>query len=113
FYGNINFLKGGILFADVINTVSEQYAEEITSGSEYGFGLEDVLNRRKKDLYGILNGVDYSIWSPDEDEYIPVKYDTRSLLQKLENKKALCEKTNLKFDPEVPVIGMISRLVDQ
>ncbi len=113
FYGKINFLKGGILFADVINTVSEQYAEEITSGSEYGFGLEDVLNRRKKDLYGILNGVDYSIWSPDEDEYIPVKYDTRSLLQKLENKKALCEKTNLKFDPEVPVIGMISRLVDQ
>jgi starch synthase len=113
FYGKLNLLKGGILFADVINTVSEQYAEEITSSSEYGFGLEGVLKGRKKDLYGILNGVDYAVWSPDEDEHIPVNYDSRSLSRKVENKEELCEKTQLKFDPAVPVIGMISRLVDQ
>lgn len=113
FYGKLNFLKGGILFSDVINTVSEQYAEEITKSEEFGFGLEKVLLSRKKDLFGILNGADYSVWSPDEDENIPVQYDTRSLNRKLENKKALCEKTSLKFDPEVPVIGIISRLTEQ
>jgi starch synthase len=113
FYGKLNFLKGGILFSDVINTVSEQYAEEITKSEEYGFGLEKVLAGRKKELFGILNGVDYSIWSPDEDELIPVQYDMRNLNRKTENKEVLCEKTNLKFDPETPVIGIISRLVDQ
>lgn len=113
FYGKLNFLKGGILFADAINTVSEQYAEEITKSEEYGFGLEKVIAGRKKDLFGILNGVDYSVWSPDEDELIPAQYDTRTLNRKTENKEALCEKTNLKFDQETPVIGIISRLVDQ
>jgi starch synthase len=113
FYGKLNLLKGGILFADVLNTVSEQYAEEITSSSDYGFGLEKVLAGRKKDLYGIINGADYSIWSPDADENIPVQYDSRSLNRKRENKEALCEKCGLKFDPEIPLVGIISRLVDQ
>jgi len=113
FFGKLNLLKGGILFADVINTVSEQYAEEISSSSEYGFGLEKILASRKKDLYGILNGVDYSIWSPDSDSNIPVQFDVRSLNRKEENKEALCEKCGLKHDPDIPVIGIISRLVDQ
>ncbi len=113
FYGKLNLLKGGILFADVLNTVSEQYSKEISSSSDYGFGLEKVLAGRKRDLYGIINGVDYSIWSPDSDENIPVKYDTRSLNRKIENKEALCEKCGLKFDPQVPLVGIISRLVDQ
>jgi len=113
FYGKLNFLKGGILFADMVNTVSAQYAEEITSDSEYGFGLENVLAGRKKDLSGIVNGADYSVWSPEEDELIPAQYDARSLSRKAENKEALCEKNKLKFDPETPVIGLISRLTDQ
>lgn len=113
FYGKINLLKGGILFADVLNTVSEQYAEEIASDPEYGFGLEGILAARKNDLYGILNGVDYSVWNPSVDELIPAQYDSRTLSHKTENKRELCERSKLKFDPRTPLIGIISRLVDQ
>jgi starch synthase len=112
-WGNLNFLKAGIMFADVINTVSEQYAEEIASDPNYGFGLEKILTQRKKDLYGILNGVDYSIWSPDVDQKIPVQYDSKTLDKKIENKQVLCEKSDLQFEPDTPLIGIISRLVEQ
>jgi starch synthase len=112
-YGNMNFLKAGLVYADAITTVSEKYAEEIQSGPEFGAGLEGVARARKNVLSGILNGVDYSVWDPAVDESIPVKYDAKSLDLKVENKRALLEKMGLPFDPAIPVIGIISRLADQ
>ena len=113
FQGKINFLKAGILFADILNTVSERYAEEISSDPEYGYGLEQFLRMRKDDLYGILNGVDYTNWNPETDRFIPYNYSVDTLDQKVLNKQALCKATLLKFQKEVPLIGMISRLSDQ
>jgi starch synthase len=112
-YGHMNLLKCGLVFSDAITTVSERYAQEIRSSEEYGAGLEGVVNKRKSSLTGILNGADYSVWDPSVDELIPVRYDARTLDQKLENKKALLSKMGLPFDPRIPVIGIISRLADQ
>lgn len=113
FYDRVNFLKAGIIFADKITTVSEKYAEEISSSIEYGYGLEGVLANRKTDLNGFLNGIDYSIWSPSKDKYIPYRYSTRNLSRKKLNKKALLQKFNLQYDESIPTIGMVSRLADQ
>ncbi len=110
--GKLNLIKGGILYADAITTVSERYAQEITT-PEFGFGLETVLQQRQKDLYGILNGVDYSVWNPETDRYLPAKYDAKSLNKKVENKKALCAQFKLPFKEDTPVIGMVNRLVEQ
>jgi len=106
-------MKAGIVYADIINTVSEKYAQEIRTKEEFGFGLEKLLNKRKNDLYGIINGVDYNVWSPQTDEFIPTKYSAATISKKVENKKALLQKYNLKFDENIPVIGIISRLADQ
>ena len=113
FQGELNLLKGGILYADVINTVSERYAEEIISSPEYGFGFETILKGRKRDLYGILNGVDYSVWNPETDKYIPVKYDAKTLEKKAGNKKVLCEQNGFAYDEAVPLVGMVTRLIEQ
>jgi starch synthase len=113
FYGNLNLLKGGILFADVLNTVSEKYAQEITESSEYGFGFEQILASRKKDLVGILNGVDYEQWNPETDNLIAQNYNTDTLDDKVKNKKVLCKQNDLEFSEDVPVVGIISRLTDQ
>ncbi len=113
FNGQLNLLKGGILSADVLSTVSERYAEEITTSADYGFGLETVLQSRKKDLFGILNGVDYTVWNPETDRYLAAKYDAKSLDKKVENKKALCQQFKLPFNADTPLIGMINRLVEQ
>ena len=113
FYKQFSFLKAGIYFADKINTVSPTYAKEIQQSSEYGFGMEDLLRERSKDVYGILNGVDYSDWNPSDDKYIPVNYDIKTLNKKIENKKALMRESNLPFSENVPLIGTISRLADQ
>ncbi|MCZ6777172.1 MAG: glycogen synthase GlgA [Ignavibacteria bacterium] len=110
---NMNLLKSGLVFADTITTVSEKYAEEIRSSEEYGFGLQDVVNKRKNDLTGIINGIDYSVWNPSVDEFIPRKYDFKSIELKRENKKALLAKMGLTFDQKIPVLGIISRLADQ
>ncbi|MEN3037933.1 MAG: glycogen synthase GlgA [Candidatus Kryptonium sp.] len=111
--GNFNFLKAGILYADVITTVSPTYAKEIISKDEFGAGLSEVLKKRKKDIYGILNGVDYSVWSPENDKYIPVPYSIQTIETKYENKKALLKHFGLEYDEEIPVVAQISRLVDQ
>ena len=113
FYGKFSFLKAGLEYTDKINTVSPTYATEIQSGSEYGHGMEGILRRRHEDLHGILNGVDYSEWSPDVDKYIPFQYNSTQLDKKLENKKALLQECNLMFDEHIPLIGSISRLADQ
>jgi starch synthase len=114
FWGNVNFMKAGISFADVINTVSETYASEIQSGSEYGHGLEGVLRTRNEDLYGIINGIDYDVWSPDKDELIPHKFNLQDLSGKKKNKEQLLKTCKLRrFRRNIPLIGIISRLADQ
>lgn len=111
FYGKINFLKGGIIFADIISTVSPTYAREIQT-KEYGEKLDGVLRVRSSDLYGILNGIDYDEYNPATDTRIFVNYDLESVDKKKENKKMLQRELGLP-ERDVPMIGMINRLVDQ
>lgn len=112
-YGQFSYLKTGLNYADKINTVSKKYSEEIRSNKEFGCGLEDVLNSRKKDLHGILNGIDYSIWNPTVDKLIPYRYTYQEVPLKYENKRELLEKYKIEFNEDIPLIGVISRLVDQ
>ncbi|MHB1687796.1 MAG: glycogen synthase GlgA [Ignavibacteriaceae bacterium] len=109
-YGKINFMKSGLLYADVINTVSETYANEIRTNDELGAGLRQVLAKRKNDLYGIINGIDERVWNPEKDKLLPKKYSAKSIEDKIENKKELAEKFGFKFDEKIPIIGVISRL---
>ena len=111
FYGKINFLKGGIVFADAINTVSRTYAKEIQT-VEFGAGLEGVLRNRSQDLSGILNGVDYDEWSPDRDRLTPAPFTAEDLSGKAVCKEGLQKEFGLNVEPAVPVIGMVSRLDD-
>lgn len=110
--GKVNFMKSGLMFADVINTVSETYANEIRTDRNLGSGLMDVLAKRKNDLYGIVNGIDTKVWNPEKDKLIPKKYSLKNPEAKLQNKKELTEKFGFKFDENIPVIGIISRLYD-
>ncbi len=111
-WGSVSFLKAGLMYADAINTVSETYAEEITDSS-YGEGLEGVLRYRINDFVGILNGVDYTVWDPLNDKFIPHRFSADNLEEKVKNKKYLLESVKLKYDPEVPLAGIVSRLVAQ
>ena len=112
FWGKINFLKAGILSADLINTVSEKYAEEIQT-EEFGFGLDGVLRTRKDDLFGIVNGIDTDIWNPETDTFITKQYGPQTPADKAPNKKTLLEEFYLPQTLDVPLIGIISRLADQ
>ena len=112
-YGKFNFLKTALFYADVITTVSEKYAEEICSSNELGVGLNGLLTFRKKNLYGILNGIDYTIWDPASDQHIYRKFDVKSIEAKADNKRSLAAKFNLPYSDTKPLIGAISRLVDQ
>jgi starch synthase len=113
FFGNVNFLKAGLIYSDYLTTVSRKYAEEIQT-SEFGFGLEGVVRMRADRLVGILNGVDYSIWSPDRDAMIPAKYSAKNLAGKRSNKEALLDEFKLiKDNPNRPVLGIVSRFADQ
>lgn len=112
-FGNLNFLKAGLMYADALTTVSEKYAQEIRSSDEFGCGLQDIAERRKHDFTGILNGADYAVWDPSVDEHIPQRYDIKSPDLKFENKRALLQRLDLPCDPAVPVIGIISRLARQ
>jgi starch synthase len=111
FYGKINFLKGGIVFADAITTVSKTYAREIQT-VEFGAGLEGVLRSRSSALTGILNGVDYEEWSPESDALIPARYSTEDTSGKAACKALLQQEFSLRVDPTLPVIGMVTRLDD-
>lgn len=114
YFGTTNFMKTGIHFADIITTVSERYAQEIRDLPEYGCGLEGILQDRSADLHGVLNGVDYSAWSPETDSLIPHQYDANSLGDKRKNKEALLEEFGFeKPEPGRPVVGMVGRLTDQ
>jgi starch synthase len=102
----------GILFADVINTVSEKYAQEILT-PEYGERLHPILAQRQDRLFGILNGLDYEVWNPATDRDIAVHYDVDSLDRRMENKLALQREAELPVDPDILLVGVISRLADQ
>jgi starch synthase len=112
-FGNLNLMKSGLVFADAITTVSEKYAEEIRSSEEYGCGLQEIVKRRKGDVSGIVNGIDYNVWDPSVDSMITHRYDARSLDLKVENKKALLREMRLPFEERTPLLGIISRLADQ
>src|ERR1700757_4951399 len=113
FFGNINFLKGGLIYSDYLTTVSRKYAQEIQT-SEFGFGLEGVVRSRADRLLGILNGVDYSSWSPERDTLIPMKYSAKNLEGRRSCKLALLDEFKLlKDNPNRPVVGLVSRFADQ
>src|SRR5258706_2005257 len=112
FYGNINFLKGVLIFADKLTTVSPTYAKEIMSPDQ-GFGLDGVLHDRAGDLLGILNGVDYTQWNPWTDPLISHHYGPNSLTIKRSCKKTLRQIFGLPDQPRTPIIAMISRLTAQ
>jgi starch synthase len=112
YYGKMNFMKGGIVFSDVITTVSQKYAQEIQT-PEYGYGLEGVLKDRSQDIFGILNGVDYTSWNPKTDPHIASPFDRADFSGKKKCKQELIEIFKLKGSDEFPVIGMVSRLADQ
>ena len=110
--GGVSFMKAGISFSDIINTVSNTYAHEILT-AEFGAGLEKVLKQREEDLFGILNGVDYDVWSPETDKHLPFNYSINDLGGKLKNKKFLLEHFDIPFNKDVPLIGIVSRMVLQ
>jgi starch synthase len=113
FYGGLNLLKTGLVFADAINTVSPTYAEEIKS-APLGCGLEGVLQQRANVLSGIVNGVSYDIWNPATDPHLPSKFDeTTWSTGKPKCKAALQRELELPEEPKTPLIGLVGRLADQ
>lgn len=111
FYGGVNFLKAGLVFADVVNTVSDSYAREIQT-PQYGEGLDGVLRSRGQDLYGIVNGINYHEFNPGSDPRIFTAYSAGDIGGKLDNKYALQRELGLPVSEE-PIFGLVSRLVDQ
>jgi len=111
-HGSVNLLKGGIYHSKVINTVSNGYKNEIAT-PEYAYGLEDTVNYRWQDFYGIVNGMDYEEWDPSSDKYLAANYDVGDMTGKAVCKKDLQERFGLPVRDDVPVFGVVSRLVDQ
>ncbi len=108
-----NMLKGGLVYADAITTVSSSYAEEIKTAF-YGEGLDGLMRARSNDLRGIVNGIDYNDYNPETDKQIAVNYNiTNAIEKKLENKRALQEELGLAHDDNKFMIGIVSRLTDQ
>ena len=112
FYDYFSFIKGGLAYADKITTVSPSYAREILQ-PEFGYGLDGLLQNRVHHLSGILNGIDEKHWNPGTDIHLAQKYNRRSLSKKPLNKTALQKQLSLPVDANIPMIGMISRLVQQ
>jgi len=112
FFGKLSFMKGGLMFADALSTVSKQYAREIQT-EEYGCGLEGVLTQRRDVLFGVVNGVDTNVWNPEIDGLIPANYTVDDLSGKGTCKSALQMEQGLPVREDVPLIGLISRLADQ
>lgn len=113
FHGKLNLLKGGIVYADAVTTVSPNYAGEICSGPEYGQGLEGVLRDRRDDLVGIVNGIDTRAWDPENDPLIPARYSAGDLAGKGICKRELQKETGLDESPSALLIGFVGRLAEQ
>ncbi|KAF0216082.1 MAG: starch [Geobacteraceae bacterium] len=112
YYGQVNLMKGGILTADLINTVSTTYCKEMQT-PEHGCGLDGVLQTRSDDLSGILNGLDYTEWDPATDRHILKNYKSSALAGKAVNKKGLQKLLGLEQKRDIPLLGMVSRLTEQ
>jgi starch synthase len=113
FWGSVNLLKSGIVYSQIINTVSRKYSREIQT-EEYGYGLEGILSYRRNDLFGIINGVDYEDWNPKTDPLIAAPYDDNDLTGKTACKIDLLKQFNLSEERQAsPLLGVISRLADQ
>ena len=112
FYGQLSCLKAGIVYADIITTVSPRYAREITT-EEMGCGLDGLLRQRNSSLVGILNGVDYEEWNPISDTYLKHPYNATDLGGKIANKLELQKEFGLPVDATVPLFGNIGRLAEQ
>ena len=111
YYDKVNLLKGGIVFADAVTTVSERYAEEIQT-SLYGCGLDGVLRERRDSLLGILNGADYSAWDPEIDPHLPANYSAHDASGKRACKEELRKEFGLP-GTDAPLLGAVGRLVPQ
>lgn len=115
YWGRLSFLKGGVVFARVITTVSPRYAQEIQT-PEFGFGFDGILRERSRDLIGILNGIDYDQWDPQHDVHLPEPFSASNLTGKRAAKRRVLDAFRLPDTEDVlarPMVGMISRLVDQ
>ena len=112
FWDQLCFLKGGLVYADRINTVSPNYAVEI-QGKEFGCGMEGLLKERKDRLSGIINGIDEESWNPSTDPLLPFRFELGNMLGKQENKSELQKHFNLTLDKDVAVIAMVGRTVQQ
>lgn len=110
--GRVNFLKTGVLYADMLTTVSPTYAREILD-PVYGMGLEGLLSQRTDSLVGILNGIDTEEWNPQHDPLIPFPYSAAALKGKKQNKQALMAELELESSGDIPLIGIVSRLTSQ
>lgn len=112
FYGQFNFLKAGIVYADFVTTVSPTYAKEIQT-EEYGCRLDGLLRSRSSKLIGILNGIDYDVWNPAKDPILAKQYSKSTIEKKEANKAALQKETGLPGKADVPLLGMVSRVTEQ
>lgn len=112
YHNHFSFIKGGLVYADRINTVSPTYAQEIQTPG-FGYGLQGVLQHRADRLSGILNGIDIETWNPGTDSHIPHKYNHQSLAGKALNKQALQKQFGLAEDQDVLLLGLVSRLAQQ
>jgi len=107
--GVVNWMAQGIANADLVNTVSQRYAQEILT-PEIGMGLDPLLLERQDRLFGVLNGIDYDQWNPAADPNVPHRFDVETLDRRVANKTALQQQARLSVQPEIPVVGMITRL---
>lgn len=112
FHNMLSFIKGGLAYADRITTVSPTYALEIQTPA-FGYGLEGLLRYRKDALVGIINGIDHEVWNPETDAYLSQTYTAASLKEKRLNKAELQKKLGLPVNENIPIFGLISRLVEQ
>lgn len=112
FWGKMNFLKAGLVYADFLSTVSPKYSQEIQT-PEFGFGLDGFLRLRASDLYGVLNGVDYHEWNPRTDPYLAGPFSAEDLTGKAACKRDVQEVMALPVRAEIPLLGLISRLAYQ
>lgn len=112
FYGQLSFMKGGLLYSDAITAVSPTYALEIQT-PEFGMGLDGVLRARNRTLYGILNGIDTQEWNPARDPFLAAAYTAEHLEAKAVNKRALQDELQLAPEPDLPLIGHVGRMVAQ
>ena len=112
YYGQISFLKAGLVYADRIATVSPTYARELAT-PRFGMGMEGVIAARRADLTGVLNGVDLEIWNPETDPHIVAPYSARSLKGKALSRAALAERFGVNAQPDAPLFCVVSRLTHQ